>query len=678
MDTTIILLGGSVTLTLAMLVTTGLTLTRLYKVPRSNEAIVRTGGAKPQVAVGAGMFVLPVVHDSTRISLEAVSVSIDRKGNEALRTEDKFLAEVEGTMLVQVDSSDPSMVLLAAQSLGEGSAGSIENLVLEKTKAIVTDAMRSATMKKTFLSLNLEKEQFGKEVHNSVADDLKKLGLKLISVTITEVRQKAFDPDDNSVFTAEGRRNAAQIVEKNREETNRITRAAEIAVYEQNVEAREQELALSLRKKQKEDEQARAIEEYEAQQKALARKNVLAQLQEMRFAEAEQARAVRERQITEQQRIEEAEITKAKEVALRQAAADTEKAEADASLKVAEESARRLEEEAEIARRKAIEAANIAKEREVHQAIIDKDRQLKVAEEQRQQAIETAEVERQKAVAAVRAEEAEARATQARAEATQRAAEEQIVTVRAEAEAERQRKIVTIKAEEEAAKDRIEADKLAYMEAKQAEGERDAAEKRAQAARLEAEGRAAAREADAEGEAKAVRLSARAYADELAVRAEAEFEAAAKQAEARAKLAAAELEEGRARAEARRLQVEAENAVARELLFRDVAIKALEVAPLVVHEVMAPVANVAHDVKILQVNGLGSGEVEGLPATILNTGLAAAGVLPFLKEGTSALAENPDVKAIAKQLTGLASAGVSGLAKALDDETPALEDKKTA
>lgn len=47
----------------------------------------------------------------------------------------------------------------------------------------------------------------------------------------------------------------------------------------------------------------------------------------------------------------------------------------------------------------------------------------------------------------------------------------------------RRKEVALIKAAEEAEKDRIEADKAAYVETKKAEAERDAAEKRAEAAK---------------------------------------------------------------------------------------------------------------------------------------------------------------------------------------------------
>jgi len=102
---------------------------------------------------------------------------------------------------------------------------------------------------------------------------------------------------------------------------------------------------------------------------------------------------------------------------------------------------------------------------------------------------------------------------------------------------------------------------------------------------------------------------------------------------------------------------------------------------------MDPVAHIGHDIKILQVQGLGKdGEgIGGVPATVLNTGLAVAGVTPFLKEALGALAANPDARALTGLLGGAAKGALRETTKALtegisqgmaDPEAPKTRDPK--
>jgi uncharacterized membrane protein YqiK len=183
-------------------------------------------------------------------------------------------------------------------------------------------------------------------------------------------------------------------------------------------------------------------------------------------------------------------------------------------------------------------------------------------------------------------------------------------------------------------------------------------------------GQADARKALAEGEAQAVRIGAQAYAAQKTTRAEADFVASENEAKAQIALAHAELERGKAEAEARRLQVEAENAVSQTLLVRDVMVKALEVAPSVVREFMAPVANIAHDVKVLQINGLGGsrdGEADSVPATILGTGMALSGALPIVNAMVKGMMENEDIRGIAGSVAGVAKGALKSTADAVTE-----------
>lgn len=631
-----------------------------YRVPNADEALVKTGGSQPSVSTGGGLWVIPMFHKVTRVSLRAVKIPINRVGEDALPTANKIPAEIIGELIVRVDSSNNANIILAAQSLGSESEetghteGQMERIIKQQVDSLVTDALRTAAFKKPFEKLNSEKKEFADEVTQLLAEDLGKLGLTLVAVTIPSIKQGAFTKDAGDVFAAEGQRNVAETVAKNRQETNAITREAEVKIQEQDVAARKRQLALELERKRLEAEQTRQVAEYEATQATEQKKAILTQEQLRAIAEAEQAERVAKAAIAQDQAVKAAEIERDQALA-------TQRAQAAAKQKEAEEEAARIKAQAEIARQKAVEAS-----------AIEKDQTIKVADQQRQQAVSEAEISREVAVAAKRAEEALARAKQAEAEAEQQRAEQEITTVQATASADREKRVVAIKAEEEATKAKVAADRDAYVQTKKAEADRDAAQKRAEAARAEAEGRAHAVRAEAQGRAESLKLAAQAEADARTVKANAEFDAADKEAKAKIALAAAALEEGKARAESERLLVEARNAVSKETMLRDVALKVVEVAPFVARELMAPVAKVS-DVKVLQINGLGGGAGEGdganLPSTILGAGLAASGALPLVREAVQTLVANPDVQALAGMATGAAKSAIAETAKAARGET---------
>lgn len=628
-------------LALVLLFVSGLAAVRaFYTVPNADEALVKTGGAQPTVSTGGGLWVIPLFHKVTRVSLRAVKIPINRVAEDALPTADKIPAEILGELIVRVDSSNSAHIILAAQALGTMAGahdGRMGQVIQSQVDSLVTDALRTAAFKKKFADLNSQKKEFADEVTQLLGEDLAKLGLVLVAVTIPSIKQGPFTKDQGDVFAAEGQRNVAETVAKNRQETNAINRAAEVKIQEQDVGARKRQLELDLERKRLEADQSRSVSEYEATQATETRKAVLSQEQAQALALALQTEQVAKAEIARDQKVKEAEITRDRDLA-------TQRAKAAADQKKAEEEASRLKLEAEIARQKSVEAA-----------AIEKDQTIRVADEKRQQAISEAQIAREVAVAQKKAEEAKARADQALAEAEKQRAEQAIVTVEAEATADRERKVVVIKADEEAQKAKVAADRDAYVLTRRAEADRDAAQKRAEATRAEADGRAQSVKLDAEGKAEAAKVTAQADADARTIRANAEFNAADKEAKAKIALAAALLEEGKARAEADRLLTEARNAISKELLLRDVALKLLDTAPDVMRELMAPVAKV-NDVKVLQINGLGGGEGDSnLPGTILGAGLAASGALPLVREAIRGFAENTDVQDIARTIGGVAT-----------------------
>lgn len=656
METTLVMLAVSAGAVIVLILATMLAVRHFYVVPKADEALVKTGGTEPVVSTGGGLWVIPMFHRVTRVSLKAVRIPIERVGENALPTANKIMAEIRGELIVRVSPDDPKHVVLAAQALGtEGGEhmGRVENIIQQQVDSLVTDALRTAAFKKTFEKLNSEKAEFADEVTQLLASDLAKLGLVLVAVTVPHLKQGEFTKDSGDVFAAEGQRNVAETVAKNRQETNAITREAEVKVQEQDVSARKRSLALDLERKSLEADQARQVAEYEATQETVKKKAILAQEEARSVAEAEQKKTVATAQIKQDQETESAQISKDQTIAVARSKADAEK-------KKAEEESVRLKLEAEIARSKSVEAAGI-----------EKDKSIKVADQQRTQAISEAEIAREVAVATKKAEEANARATQALAEAERQKAEQSIVTVEAEAKADREKRVVVIKAGEEAEKAKVGADRDAYVLTTKATADRDVAVKRAEAVKSEAEGRSQALQVEAEGRGKAKTIEAEADASARTTRAAAEFEASDKESKARKAIAAAVLEEGKARAESERLLVEAHNSVSNAMVMQNVAIEAIKQAPAIMREIMGPITKVT-DVKVLQINGLGGGAGDGgsVPATILGAGLAASGALPLVREAMQGLAGNQDVQEIMTVLGNAAKSTIRGASQAIRDESP--------
>lgn len=588
--------GGIIILGIMILVA----YSRLFVRAKADEAIVRTGKGGMQAVAGGGMWIIPIFHESQRVPLRQMKIPIDRTGEDALVALDRICADVKGTMYVRVGDAEDD-IKQAAKTFRELDESAINKMIAGK----VTDAMRAEAMKLLYSDLHVKKQDFAEAIGEAVREDLKKTGLVLDTVAIESIQQVEVDPANipMDVFAAEGVRAIVAVVEKMKEETNRIRRGKQVEIQQVDVDTRKRALELDMDQKKAEADQDREVKDYEAQQATLAKQAVL-----------EQQRIAEEAEIAKHEEVAKREIAKQKALAVEEA----QKQEVD---EVAKHKAAESIQTAEVAKNKAIETARIAKEKEVEAAAIAK-----------QQAVETAEIAKQKAIAEAKEEEAQAKAKQAAAEALEETERQAVQTVTETAIADRAKQVAVLKAEEDARKEVIEA-----------EADRDSRKAKAEGEAVEAEQRAVAARNEAQGQADALKINAEGHANNVSIRAQADAEAATLQAQAKKELAAATLAEGEAAAESRRLLVEAENSVSTEILLQRAAIELIKVSPDLVREFMSP-ASAIGEVKVLNLQGLDgasangngasahSGTSHGLPGVITNALAQAAGLTPVVQE----------------------------------------------
>ncbi|MEM6387854.1 MAG: flotillin domain-containing protein [Pseudomonadota bacterium] len=279
-----------------------------------------------------------------------------------------------------------------------------------------------------------------------------------------------------------------------------------------------------------------------------------------------------------------------------------------------EEDSAREREQARIKREEAIRASDIARERAIREAEIARDRELEVADQERLIIINKKSEEES---------QAKASADQARAEAIK--AQEAIETARSVATAERQKQIVLIEAQRE-------AERAATRVTIEATAEKDAAQDRADARREEAQ----------------------ADADALTIR------------------AAAKKTDLLAEAEGRRAIVEAENAIADEIVNMKVALARLEKLPEIVAQMVKPAEKI-DTIRIHQVSGLhGAGG-----------GAGASGVSdkPPVNQALDSImgmaVQLPALKKIGEELGVSMDKGVAGLAESLTGDAPSPAPEAT-
>ncbi|MDQ3813308.1 MAG: SPFH domain-containing protein [Armatimonadota bacterium] len=437
------LIFGSVLLLLGAIV---ITYSRLYRKAASNESFVRTGWGGSKCVIDGGALVIPVLHNTTPVSLETMRLDVSRMGKDALITGDNLRADVEAEFYIKVNK-DEHDIIAAATSLGDRSVNS--DTVKELVEQKLISALRTVAATKTLNQLHTERQDFAESVQKIVEQDLKPNGLTLESVTISRLDQtppNAMREQDN-VFDAQGLKTIAGIVNAQRVERTKIERQADQLVKQQEV---------------------------------ATQKFVYEQERERAQAEAEQALQIKQARSEAQQK------------------ADTFAAEQEAKAGVAVIKKDEGMKVAEVERQRAIEVANQEREKAAQIAEIEKTRSVEISTREKEIAVALKEKERAQA-------DAERFAVEAAREEKRQAV--QTVEVTKSAERDKSRTIIDeqAKIEKDRLRRQMEADVTAYAAIKTAEGEKEAAAKKAEAFRITAEAQKDAKVLESQGQ-KAVQM----------------------------------------------------------------------------------------------------------------------------------------------------------------------------
>ncbi|MDZ4776848.1 MAG: flotillin domain-containing protein [Alphaproteobacteria bacterium] len=426
----------------------GLVIARLYKRAEKDRSYVRTGLGGQRVVLDGGALILPVFHSLAWVNLQTLRLDVSRAAADALITKDRMRADIGVEFYVRV-KPDAQSIALAAQTLGARTNDARQ--LRELVEAKFVDALRSVAATMSLADLQEKRSEFVRAVQTTVASDLEFNGLELESVSLTKLDQtdtQFFNP--NNTFDAEGLTALTQIVEARRRQRNEIIRATEVAIAQQDLEARKQTLAIDQAKREAELNQERDIINKTAETRAAAAER-----------EAQARRAEEEARLGADQAISER-------------AAD----------------AKRVQDQAEIASALAVRQRKIEADRTAETQEIAKARDIQLANQER--AIAVAEKSKAESEAQAIAEEARAKA---------KAATEGVDTAQAVAIAERERQIAVIAA-------RRDAEQEATQVVVAAEAERQAAEDRAAALRTAANADADAAKIRAEAQARTYAVEA--------------------------------------------------------------------------------------------------------------------------------------------------------------------------
>jgi len=296
-----------------------------YKRCPSDKILViygKTGGGSAKCLAGGAAFVMPIIQDYEYLDLSPISIDVDLRG--AL-SKQNIRVNVPSRFTVAISNEPTSMVNAAERLLGKTTED-----IRDIAKDIIFGQLRLVVATMDIEEINSDRDKFLSNVASNVGSELRKIGLILINVNVTDIQ------DESGYIEALGKEAAAQaindakksVAEKDRDGSIGLalaTKDQRIQVSKADAEAQVGEATANANAIDGENlakiriansEAARREKEAEALRIATAAEKIQAAkaLEEAYLAEkeAEQARYAKEQAVQEANVIVSAEIAKRK------------------------------------------------------------------------------------------------------------------------------------------------------------------------------------------------------------------------------------------------------------------------------------------------------------------------------------------------------------------------------
>ena len=409
-----------------------------WKVAGTNEVLIVSGLGRVKTRTGGGIFVLPILQKTQRMTLE--NIQVDFTSRQEIPTKDAIHVLVDAVANMSI-SIDPARQAIAASKFAGYSTAQIRDIVIPVLEGNIREII-SQTMFEDLI--RGDKKIFAERIQENVTPNLADMGIDLTTFNIQNFSDKNGVIRDLGIENIEKIKKEASIAAANAKAEVAVAQAkADKAANDAKVEA-----ATEIAKKQTQFaiEKAQMQEQADtAQAKADAAKAIEAENQrkakeiaeaEANLARQEKAIELQEREVAIKERKLEAEVKKTAE-----AKKYAEAQEADARAYAAQ---------------KAAEAELFERERQAEAARIEAEKKAAA-----DLALATAEAEAQKRLA--EAIEAEGRAKAAAAQALG-VAEAEAIRAKAEAEAKGMlEKAEALKQYGDAAKQQMELDAIKVL-----------------------------------------------------------------------------------------------------------------------------------------------------------------------------------------------------------------------
>ena len=396
MSSILITVGSIVGAVLVAIIALTIAIKCCWKVAGTNEVLIVSGFGKVKTKTGGGVFVLPVIQKTQRMTLENIQVDFTSRNEIPTKDAIHILVDAVANMAI---SQDPERQKIAASKFAGYSIDQIQNIVIPVLEGNIREIISQTNFEDLIRG---DKKAFSELVMENVTPNLADLGIDLTTFNIQNYSDK------NGVIQDLGIEN-----------TEKIKKEASIAAAKAKAEVA---IAQAEADKAANDAKVAAATEIARKQTEFAVKKAEMQKQ----ADTEQAKADAAKQIEAENQRREQEIATAnanlarqeKEIELQERAVAIKEKALEAEIKKTAEANKYAEQQAADAKlyatQKASEAELFERERKAEAERIEAEKQ---AEAQKALA-EALKVQGEAEAAAARAKgEAEAAAIRAKAEA---------------------------------------------------------------------------------------------------------------------------------------------------------------------------------------------------------------------------------------------------------------------
>ncbi len=180
---------------------TFLTLISRYKRCPSDKILViygKTGGTSAKCVHGGGAFIWPVIQDYSFLDLKPISIEANLTN--ALSRQN-IRVDVPCRFTIAISTESDSMNTAAERLLGLA-----PEQIQELAKDILFGQLRLVIATMTIEEINSDRDKFLDNISKNVDSELKKIGLKLINVNVTDIK------DESGYIEALGKEAAAKAI----------------------------------------------------------------------------------------------------------------------------------------------------------------------------------------------------------------------------------------------------------------------------------------------------------------------------------------------------------------------------------------------------------------------------------------------------------------------------------